>query len=166
MNDSGLHNLAPLVFTVIFVVAALARRMRRPGGPRPERKAAGNSLVPPPRTAAAPPPAAAARPVRRRLAEPATPPPPTPQVRPTLAPAMGDMLSNEAAAAFPALDLSLGDGSPANAGAAARPRARRITGGAAIGSRGWGVNAIVAAEILGTPVGLRPGATVGVPHAF
>jgi hypothetical protein len=163
MNDLG-HNLGPIVM-FLFVLAALVRRMRGPGRSRAAQPAR-SSIVPAPRTTAAPPPAAAARPVRRRLAEPAVVAPPPPRPPTTLAPAMSDMLSNEAAAAFPLLDLSLGDGSPSGATVATRRRARNIAGGAAIGSRGWGVNAIVAAEILGTPVGLRPGATVGVPHAF
>jgi len=78
---------------------------------------------------------------------------------------MGDMLSAEAAAAFPVLDLSLGDDALPGS-APVKRRAARGFGGAPIGSRGWGPGAIVTAEILGTPVGLRPGATVGVPHAF
>jgi hypothetical protein len=162
VNEHELPNLGPLIFTVLFVAAAVWRRVRRSGG-SPPRTRSRSPIVPVPRTSAPAAAPAAARPARRRLAEPAVPAAPPPRPRPTFAPAMGDMLSNEAAAAFPVLDLSLGD-EPDGMPAAPRPRSRRT--GARIGSRGWGVNAIVAAEVLGTPVGLRPGATVGVPHAF
>ena len=78
---------------------------------------------------------------------------------------MGETPPAEAAAAFPALDLSLPD-TPGVPTAAGKRRVRAIGGGAPFGSPAWAANAIVANEILGTPVGLRAGATVGVPHAF
>lgn len=164
MTDHWLSNLGPIV-TFLIVLAALARRTRWGDRPRRQPAAGRNSLVPT-RTAAASPPAAAPPLARRRLAAPPAPAPAAPpRPRPAPAPAMGDMGPAEAAAAFPALDLSLGDGGVPGAAVAPRRRARGIAG-AAVGSRAWGANAIVAAEILGTPVGLRPGATVGVPHAF
>ncbi|HEV8023057.1 MAG TPA: hypothetical protein VGP41_17400 [Candidatus Lustribacter sp.] len=146
MNDIW-GNLLPIAVAVFFF-ASLVRRLSR----RAERVRAPRA------------PAPAPRPVRRRLSEPAAPAPVTVSVRAPIVPAMSDMLSAEAAAAFPALDLSLGD--IGTAPGAPKRRARRALGGLAIGSRGWGANAIVAAEVLGTPVGLRSGATVGVPHAF
>jgi hypothetical protein len=144
-------NLLPIAIGVFFFASLLRRMGRR----------AGQTRGVPARVPAPAPP----RPVRRRLSEPPAAAPATVvSVRAPIVPAMSDMLSAEAAAAFPALDLSLGDiGTPAGA---PKRRARRAVGGIPIGSRGWGANAIVAAEVLGTPVGLRPGATVGVPHAF
>lgn len=133
----------------VFIIVGLARRLGR----RIPR-------VPAVRTAAPAP-----RPVRRRLAEPPAPAPvKAASTRAPIVPAMGDMLSAEAAAAFPSLDLSLGEpGAPAGA---PKRRPRRAIGGIPIDSPGWGAGAVVAAEVLGTPVGLRAGATVGVPHAF
>lgn len=70
----------------------------------------------------------------------------------------------EAAAAFPVLDLTLpGDAPDALAPVRARRRAPR---GGFVGSAGWSANAIVALEVLGPPVSLRSGATLGAPHAF
>jgi hypothetical protein len=152
-------NLLPIA-VVAFFFAAFLRRLGR----RVER---GRAV-----TAPAPPSTSGLqnwstpRPVRRRLAEPQAAAPVTvgTAARAPIVPAMGDMLSAEAAAAFPALDLSLGDiGAPPGA---PKRRVRRTVGGMPIGSRGWGASAVVASEVLGTPVGLRSGATVGVPHAF
>jgi hypothetical protein len=61
---------------------------------------------------------------------------------------------NDAEPAFPSLDLSL-PGAPA----AAVPSAKRST-------PGWAVNAVIAAEVLGPPLALRPPATLGDPRAF
>lgn len=152
MNDFGLANLAPYL-TAFFIVAALWRRLAR--GPR----------RPPVRVPAAP---AAARPAaRRRLSEGPIPPPAAPLTARAAVPAprMAETLPAEAAAAFPALDLSLGD-APERATALAQRRRRGIGGAAALGSRAWGANALVALEVLGPPVSLRSGATLGVPHAF
>jgi hypothetical protein len=41
-----------------------------------------------------------------------------------------------------------------------------LAGGLPIGSRAWAANAVVAAEILSPPVGLRGGATLGPQDAF
>jgi hypothetical protein len=161
--DHGAGNLVPVFIWGLFVVVAIRRWFKR-SVPPPE----------PPRPAVVPIPVAQAAPapVRRRLAPPAVPrsiaaqtfaapsPPPAPPP-----PTMGQTLPAEAAAAFPALDLSLPD-TPGVPAPARRRRVRSIGGGAAFGSPGWAANAIVANEILGTPVGLRPGATVGIPHAF
>jgi hypothetical protein len=163
--EHGGGNLVPLFIWGLFVVVAIRRWLKRraPAAPPP----------PPVRTAAPPPPAAAPL-VRRRLAPPAAPRPlaaqtlsvPAPPARATPAPTMAETLPAEAAAAFPALDLSLPDTPGVPAAGGRRRRVRTIGGGAAIGSPAWAANAIIANEILGTPVGLRPGATVGIPHAF
>jgi len=147
-------NLLPVAVAVFFFASLVRRLGRRAGGARAARTAV---------------PAPAPRPVRRRLSEPPAPKAVTAgtAARAPIVPAMADMFSAEAAAAFPALDLSLGAlgdiGAPPGA---PKRRPRRTVGGIPIGSRGWGASAVVAAEILGTPVGLRSGATVGVPHAF
>jgi hypothetical protein len=72
-----------------------------------------------------------------------------------------------AADAFPVLDLTLPD-ADAPAGAIVQPRraGRTFRGNVMPGERGWGANAVVALEILGPPVSLRSGATLGAPHAF
>jgi hypothetical protein len=160
--EHGGGNLVPLFIWGLFVVVAIRRWLKRraPAAPPPA----------PVRTAT-PAPAAAAPLVRRRLAPPATPRPlaaqpfsvPAPA---TSAPTMAETLPAEAAAAFPALDLSLPDTPGVLAAGGKRRRVRTIGGGAAIGSPAWAANAIIANEILGTPVGLRAGATVGIPHAF
>jgi hypothetical protein len=85
--------------------------------------------------------------------------------RVSITPSMAETLPAEAAAAFPALDLSLPD-TPGVPSRTARRRVRTLGGGPAIGSAGWAANAILANEILGPPVSLRSGATLGVPHAF
>lgn len=162
MSDHWLSNLAPVI-TFLFILAAFGRRAARSGRPRPARAPRRSSIVPAPLPPAEPS-AAAVRPVRRRPLEPPSPPAPR---RAVAALAAGGLLpAPEAAAAFPELDLSLGDASAVAGTAAPLRRARRVAGGLPIGSPGWAVNAVLAAEILGTPVGLRPGATVGVPHAF
>jgi hypothetical protein len=158
-----LGNLAPVLIWGIFVVAAISRWAKR--------NARAAAPPPVPARTAAPPPAAPAPPVRRRLAPPAAPRPVVAQTFAAPSPAvstatMGETLPAEAAAAFPALDLSLPDTPGVPAAAGRRRRVRTIGGGAAIGSPAWAANAIIASEILGTPVGLRPGATVGIPHAF
>jgi DNA polymerase-3 subunit gamma/tau len=164
--DHGAGNLVPVFIWGLFVVVAIRRWFKR-SAPPPA----------PPRPAVASIPVAqmVPAPVRRRLAPPAAPrsipaqtfaaPPPSSTQAPPPPPTMGQTLPAEAAAAFPALDLSLPD-TPGVPAAARRRRVRTIGGGAAFGSPGWAANAIVANEILGTPVGLRPGATVGIPHAF
>jgi hypothetical protein len=159
--DHGAGNLVPVFIWGLFVVVAIRRWFKR--GARAAAPAA------PVRTAA-PPPAPPAPLVRRRLAPPAAPRPVAAQTFSVPAPAataptMGETLPAEAAAAFPALDLSLPD-TPGLPTARQRRRVRTIGGGAAFGSPGWAANAIIANEVLGTPVGLRPGATVGIPHAF
>jgi hypothetical protein len=72
----------------------------------------------------------------------------------------------EAAAAFPVLDLTLPDADTPGDPAPVRRRGRSMRGTGVPGSAGWGAGAIVAMEILGPPVSLRAGATLGAPHAF
>jgi hypothetical protein len=158
VSDFGLFNLAPYL-TALFIAAAIWRRFSRRRGRRAaERAAARSPIVPAPRPAA---------PARRRLSEGPVLPPVLPETARVTVPAArtADTLPAEAAAAFPALDLSLGD-APEPGRALARRRRRGIGGTAAPGSRAWGANAVLALEILGPPVSLRPGATLGVPHAF
>jgi hypothetical protein len=57
-------------------------------------------------------------------------------------------------ASFPVLDLTL-PGTPAAAATAVRRPPPR-----------WAVNAVIAAEVLGPPLALRPPATLGEPRAF
>jgi hypothetical protein len=70
-----------------------------------------------------------------------------------------------AADAFPVLDLTL-PGADGTASFGAVRKLSPIFRGAGPGSRAWGVQAIVAMEVLGPPVSLRSGATLGAPHAF
>jgi hypothetical protein len=151
----GPGNLVPLLIWGVFVIAALRRWSKR----RPAQ------MPPDVLTNAAPPEPLA----RRRLAPPAPirvpQPKASPALRPAITPSMADTLPAEAAAAFPALDLSL-PGVDTPAAAAPRRRIRTIGGGPPLGSPGWAANAVVAAEILGPPVSLRSGATLGAPHAF
>lgn len=153
--SNGLGNLVPLLIWGVFVIAAVRRWSKR-------------AKVPVARgTAAAP---VAAEPLaRRRLAAPATRPTMPPVLpataRVAITPSMAETLPAEAAAAFPGLDLSL-PGSDGLSSAAPRRRIRTVGGGPPLGSPGWAANAIVAAEILGPPVSLRSGATLGAPHAF
>lgn len=55
---------------------------------------------------------------------------------------------------FGLLDLAL----PGTPGAAAVPVRRAAPG--------WAVNAVIAAEVIGPPLALRPAATPGEPRAF
>jgi hypothetical protein len=169
MNEHGIGNLAPLVIMAIFAVTALWKRIARAGQPAPE---APRPVYP--RLPMEPDPPAQAQspqvPLRRRLAVPAVPRPLLPPVLPpavraAIVPSMADTLPAEAAAAFPTLDLSLPD-TPGVPSRTARRRVRTLGGGPAIGSPGWAANAVLAAEIIGSPVSLRSGATLGVPHAF
>jgi hypothetical protein len=146
----GPGNLVPLLIWGVFVIAAVRRWSKR--------------RIPQAPVAAQPEPLA-----RRRLA----PPPARPIVPPVLpatarvsiTPSMAETLPAEAAAAFPGLDLSL-PGAEGPGTVAPRRRIRTVGGGPPLGSPGWAANAVVAAEILGPPVSLRPGATLGAPHAF
>jgi hypothetical protein len=158
---NGAGNLVPVFIWGLFVVVAIRRWFKR--------SARAAAAAPAPLRTVAPPPVAPA--VRRRLAPPAPPRPVVGQTFAVPSPAvstatMGETLPAEAAAAFPALDLSLPDTPGVPVAAGRRRRVRTIGGGAAIGSPAWAANAIIANEILGTPVGLRSGATVGIPHAF
>jgi hypothetical protein len=164
MNEHGFGNLAPLAIMAFFVVTAVWKRMARAG-----RQATAVAPARPvfARLPVEPDPPAQVQP-RRRLApatRPIMPPVLPASVRASITPSMAETLPAEAAAAFPALDLSLPD-TPGVPSRAARRRVRTLGGGPAIGSPGWAANAILANEILGLPVGLRAGATVGVPHAF
>jgi hypothetical protein len=60
----------------------------------------------------------------------------------------------DAELSFPVLDLSL-PGTPAAATSTVRRPPPR-----------WAVNAVIAAEVLGPPLALRPAATLGEPRAF
>jgi hypothetical protein len=158
VNEHGLGNLIPLLVWGLFLIAAVRRwSKRRP--PLPAANAAGSVATQAPlaRRRLAPTPAAPAK----RPPAAAVPPP---AVRTPIAPSMADTLPAEAAAAFPALDLSLPGGSlPVGA---PRRRSRTAAGGAPLGSARWAADAIVAAEVLAPPLSLRPGATLGAPQAF
>jgi hypothetical protein len=150
MNGHGIVNLAPFAIVAFFVATALWKRMTRRGNPSAS--------------------ATAPRPVYPRL--PMDPDPPQVQpVRPPAArvsaimPSKAETLPAGAAAAFPTLDLSLPD-MPGVPSRTVRRRVRTLGGGPPIGSPGWAANAILAGEIIGSPVSLRSGATLGVPHAF
>ncbi len=162
MNDHWFGNIWWLVFLVLFVVQAIRRQFKRlkappiPFAPVPPRAPRPDQLQ--------------AEPLMRRRLVPARPivPPVLPDTaRVTIVPSMAETLPAEAAAAFPGLDLTLPDApvTPGTAPGRRRPM-RALGGGPPVGSRGWGANAIVAMEILGPPVSLRPGATLGAPHAF
>jgi cell division septation protein DedD len=157
MSSHGVGNLVTIALAVIFIVSAIRRQLSRVGAP-----AARAPVVPSPpleplaRRRLAPPQA------KRPLVPPAVPPP----ARVTIVPSMAETLPAEAAAAFPALDLSLPDTPGVPAATGPRRRLRSIGAGPALGSPGWGVNAVLATEILGPPVSLRAGATLGAPHAF
>ena len=158
--EHGIGGLLPVIIWGLFIVAAIRRWTKAravPPAPPPD-------AIVPVRPAVSPEQPLA----RRRLAPPAAV---RPAVAPALAtparaplvPSMADTLPAEAAAAFPGLDLSL----PGLPGGTVRRRPlRSVGGGPPIGSPAWAANAIVAAEILGPPVSLRPGATLGAPHAF
>jgi hypothetical protein len=170
MSGHDFGSVLPLVLVAIFVISAVRRQLRRLNNPPAfaDRTATRSPIVSPPPPAPAPP--------RRRLASPplawpATPRPlpTTPRPAPAAAelaalPPMPELLTAEDA--FPSFDFSLpGTVRPA-AVTAARRRLRSIGGGPAPGSPGWGANAVLALEVLGPPVSLRSGATLGAPHAF
>ena len=162
MNEHTIGNLLPVAIMVFFGISAVIKRMAR--GSRPAAAAPQPVF---PRLPVDPDPRAQAQP-RRRLAAPVPARPIVPPVLPArvkITPSMAETLPAEAAAAFPALDLSLPD-TPCIPSRVVRRRVRTVGGGPAIGSPGWAANAILANEILGPPVSLRPGATLGVPHAF
>jgi hypothetical protein len=165
MNEHGFGNLAPLAIMAFFVITSIWRRFAATS----KRAAAEAALA---RAPIPQQPIPAVEPLaRRRLAPPQTkrpvmPPPPVPSARQTIIPSMAETLPAEAAAAFPGLDLSLPDAGGVGAIFAPRKPKRALGGGPALGSPGWAANAIVAYEILGPPVSLRPGATLGAPHAF
>ena len=71
-----------------------------------------------------------------------------------------------AADAFPGLDLTLPDADAPAVLAVPRRAGRTFRGNVMPGAKAWGANAVVAMEILGPPVSLRSGATLGAPHAF
>lgn len=85
-------------------------------------------------------------------------PPAPPRARVAAAPS--------AAEAFSVLDLTLPDAQGPAQPAPVRRRGRSMLGTGVPGSAEWGAAAIVALEILGPPVSLRSGATLGAPHAF
>ena len=159
MSGHEFANLAPVAIVVLFIIGAIRRQLAR--------GVARSPIVPQPPAAAKP---AAPIPPRRRLA-PALAPgarPVMPPVLPAAArvmpePAMPQAMSAESA--FPTIDLSL-PGTVSPAAARARRRIRTIGGGPPLGSPAWGANALLALEILGPPVSLRSGATLGAPHAF
>jgi hypothetical protein len=156
-GDHVFGTLVPIIVWGLFIVAAVRRWSKR-------------RAVPATRPIAPAPPAGADQLLaRRRLA-------PRQSIRPVIpapvpvraagpAPTMAETLPAEAAAAFPGLDLSL-PGADAVGLGAPRRRMRRVGSGPPLGSPAWAANAIVANEILGPPVSLRSGATLGAPHAF
>jgi hypothetical protein len=161
----GLGNLIPIAVIAFFVIANIWKRFSTATVRREAQAAAAQPPIAPRVTGPAP---AAAVPPRRRLAPPSSPnvPAAAPQpVRPQPLPVAADAFPPEAAAAFAALDLSLPDAG-AQAAFAVRRRVRPAVAGALLGSRGWGPGAIVALEVLGPPVSIRSGATLGAPHAL
>ncbi len=164
MTSHVIGNLVTTVLAVVFIVSAIRRQLKGLGkAPVPARPGAAPSAATP---------ALAGTVTRRRLAPAAAPRPITvppsaaASLRAPINPSMAETLPAEAAAAFPGLDLSLGEGDVPGGPRPVRRRLRVIGGGPPLGSPGWGVNAVVAMEVLGPPVSLRPGATLGVPHAF
>jgi hypothetical protein len=170
-------NYAPIAVIAFFIIANLWKRFSN-ATVQAEQAAADAPPVAPRVTAPAPsaPAPVAARapsapPPRRRLVQQSAPllPPvaallPSPQ--PAMpAPVLADAFPAEAAAAFDVLDLSLPGAGVAAVTGAGRPR-RTIGSAAVLGSRGWGPGAIVAMEVLGPPVAVRPGATLGASHAL
>jgi hypothetical protein len=149
MSDHGLGNLATLAFVALFFISAIWKRATR-GSRRvaAERTAATAPIAP---RVTAPAPAAP----RLRLAPQALFAP----ARPAAAPPV------EAAAAFPGLDLLLPDAAE-QLPSPAPWRVRGIGTSTIPGRPGWGAGAVVALEVLGPPVSLRSGATLGAPHAF
>jgi hypothetical protein len=139
-----------------FVIANLWKRFSKAvaqAGPAAAVPAAAPRRRPVPQRAPVPP---------ARPASPAVAPRPS---APLPMPGLADAFPAEAAAAFDGLDLSLPDAG-VSAPAAARRRRRTIGSAAVLGSRGWGAGAIVAMEVLGPPVAVRPGATLGASHAL
>jgi hypothetical protein len=185
MNE---HTIVNTIFVVIAIAVFVVQAYRKIAGAPP---AAGPGPEQPRRPLIVPnvtgPAAAALGQARQRLVRQLTAapnPPPTPQpmraeapARPLAAPAASRApvaqrppaaarpLAVEALGAFPVLDLTLPDaevpGRPAP-----RRRGRSMLGTGVPGSPAWGAGAIVALEILGPPVSLRAGATLGAPHAF
>lgn len=159
MSDHWFGNVWWLVFLVLFVVSTIRRQLKR------------YKTAPKVESPFAPAPRPIPEPLMRRRLAPAAARPIVPPVLPstarvTIVPSMAETLPAEAAAAFPGLDLTLPDSQGVTGVTAPRRRLRALGGGPPVGSRAWGANAIVAMEILGPPVSLRPGATLGAPHAF
>ena len=109
--------------------------------------------------------------MRRRLApaaaRPIVPPVLPSTARVTIAPSMAETLPAEAAAAFPGLDLTLPDSQAGNG--ASRRRAGACAPSAA--ARPWAAAPGVPTRswhwrYSARPSSLRPGATLGAPHAF
>ncbi len=165
MSGHDFSTALPLVLGVIFVFGVIRRQLARMRAPAGAEYAAVRAP-----TAAQPPPPVV--PPRRRLAPAPLPRPAVPRTlpaRPRITPPAvmaPQALSLEAAAAFPTLDMSLGEGSIPGVPAVAPRRRRAVGGSTVLGSPGWGAHALVALEILGPPVSLRSGATLGAPHAF
>jgi hypothetical protein len=165
MNGHGFGNLAPLAIMAFFVITSIWRRFAATSKRAAEGVAFARAPIPRQPFPAVEPLA------RRRLAPPQTKRPVMPApvplpAREAIVASMAETLPAEAAAAFPGLDLSLPDAGGLGAVFAPRKRKRALGGGPALGSPGWAANAIVAYEVLGPPVSLRPGATLGAPHAF
>jgi len=158
MTFQVLVNLVPIIVVALIVSGAIRRQLARLSPPplpvqQAQPPAQRRRLAPPPavRLVAAPSAAALSGGAANRVG---------------IVPSMAETLPAEAAAAFPGLDLTLGDTPGVATARGARRLIRTRGGGPAIGSPGWGLNAVVAMEILGPPVSLRSGATVGAPHVL
>jgi len=169
-------NYAPIAVIAFFIIANLWKRFSNATVQAERAAAAAPPAVAPRVTGPAPaaPGPASVLPLRRRLVGPSGPALPPPVTAPTLAPppraplpvaAVADAFPAEAAGAFAGLDLSLPDTGLPGVPSDRTPR-RTIGSAAVLGSRGWGAGAIVAMEVLGPPVAVRPGATLGASHAL
>ena len=146
------------IWTIVVVVAIAVSSFRR--FTRTQKNAnlerAAQNLTARNRAAAQTPfaPAAAAAPRRRVAAQPVMPP---------VVPATARAAAPPAELDDPFAGLGLIGEEPA---AGTARRRMNLGGGVPLGSKAWAANAVVAAEILSPPLGLRGGATLGPQDAF
>jgi hypothetical protein len=176
MNEHGIINGILVFVGVIILVARIIKKLGgAPANPQPQapqqpkldgvtRPAVTPPALVPRRRLVMAGPAALTPAVAPPVADRAPFAPRTPAPSSSAMPPMGYVA--EAAAAFPGLDLTLPDAEAPGAPVQPRRAGRTFRGNVMPGERGWGANAVVAMEILGPPVSLRSGATLGAPHAF